>query len=115
MTHATNIYKSAYGWKAQTIVPLGDKADLDITTLKRYGGRLVTTATRRTVSDDGTSSSFIVFSDFHESVITESPARITEKAVADQHRRALQQLDAIKARCAAHYGQQSTVTTDATA
>jgi len=103
----THIYKSHYGWRAQTDIPLGDGCDLQFVTLKRSSGRLVTTAQRCRVSEDGQSSSFAPFSDFSEAVISEAPARVTEKIVADQHRRALQQLDAIKARCAAHYAKAS--------
>ena len=111
----THIFKSAYGWKATTNTPLEGRAILQIVTLKRIGGKLGTTARRVDVSEDGCIETFVCFQDFLEYVITETPARITEKAVADQHRRALLQLDAIKARCAAHYAQQSTATADATA
>lgn len=106
----TPAYKSSYGWKAETSVPLEAPYELRITTLKRIGGKLGTTARRVTVSADGCIETFVCFQDFLEYVITEAPARITEKAVADQHRRALQHIDDIKARCAAHYASQDAAT-----
>lgn len=107
----TQIYKSHYGWRAQTTIDLGAGRVLDFVTLKRSNGALVTTATCG--KSDGNFFSFVMFQDFNERVITETPARVTEKVVADQHRRALLQLDAIKARCAAHYAWRSTETADA--
>lgn len=109
----THIHKSHYGWRAQTHIDLGAGRILDVVTLKRSNGALITTA--QCGKTDGNFFSFVMFQDFSERVITETPARVTEKVVTDQHRRALLQLDAIKARCAAHYAKQSTVTTDATA
>lgn len=109
----TPAYKSSYGWKAETSVPLEAPYELRITTLKRIGGKLGTTARRVTVSADGCIETFVCFQDFLEYVITETPARITEKVVTDQHRRALLQLDAIRARCAAHYATKPTETADA--
>lgn len=99
----TPAYKSAHGWQAESIVPLDGPYQLRITTLKHIGGKLATTAKRVKVSDDGMSYRFIMFGDFHEHVICEAPARITEKATNEQHQRALQHIDAIKARCKAHY------------
>lgn len=107
----TQIYKSHYGWRAQTTIDLGAGRVLDFVTLKRSNGALATTAQCGT--SDGNFFSFVVFQDFSERVITETPARVTEKVVADQHRRALLQLDAIKARCADHYATKSTETADA--
>ena len=107
----TQIYKSHYGWRAQTTIDLGAGRVLDVVTLKRSNGALVTTA--HCGRSDGNFFSFVMFQDFSERVITETPARVTEKVVADQHRRALLQLDAIKERCANHYAQQSTETADA--
>lgn len=109
----TPAYKSSYGWKAETSVPLEAPYELRITTLKRIGGKLATTANRVKLDADGLSHSFIMLGDFHEAVISEAPTRITEKVVTDQHRRALLQLDAIRARCAAHYATKSTETADA--
>ncbi len=107
----TQIHKSHYGWRAQTTIDLGAGRVLDFVTLKRSNGALVTTAQCGT--SDGNFFSFVVLQDFSERVITETPARVTEKVVADQHRRALLQLDAIKARRAAHYATKSTETADA--
>lgn len=106
----TQIYKSHYGWQAQTTIDLDAGRVLDFVTLKHSNGALVTTATCG--KSDGSFFSFVMFQDFSERVITETPARVTEKVVADQHRRALLQLDATKARCAAHYATKSTETAD---
>lgn len=107
----THIYKSHYGWRAQTTIDLGAGRVLDVVTLKRSNGALVTTA--QCGKSDGNFFSFVMFQDFSERVITETPARVTEKVVADQHRRALLQLGAIKERCTAHYATKSTETADA--
>lgn len=107
----TSIYKSHYGWRAQTTIDLGAGRVLDFVTLKRSNGALVTTA--QCGRSDGNFFSFVVFQDFSERVITEAPARVTEKVVADQHRRALLQLDSIKERCANYYAAKSTETADA--
>ena len=107
----TIIQKSHYGWRAQTTIDLGAGRVLDFVTLKRSNGALVTTAPCG--RSDGNFFSFVVFQDFSERVITETPARVTEKVVADQHQRALAQLDAVIARCTAHYAQRSTETADA--
>lgn len=111
MTHPTRIAKSHYGWRAQTHIDLGAGRVLDVVTLKRSNGALVTTA--QCGKTDGNFFSFVMFQDFSERVITETPARVTEKVVTDQHLRALRQLDAIKARCAAYYATKSTETADA--
>ena len=106
MENAVRTYpacKSHYGWKAESAIPLEGRYEIRIITLKRFGGKLVTTANRVEVAEDGHSHSYVMFGDFNESVISESPARVTEKTVNDQHGRALEQIDAIKARCAAFY------------
>lgn len=111
MTHPTHIAKSHYGWRAETTVELGGNRILNFVTMKRSNGALVTTA--NCGRSDGNFFSFVIFQDFSERVITETPARVTEKVVTDQHLRALRQLDAIKARCAAYYATKSTETADA--
>lgn len=101
MTHTTHIAKSHFGWRAETTVKLDGSRILNFVTLKRSNGALITTASCG--KSDGNFFSFVMFQDFNERVIAETPARVTEKVVADQHHRALQQLDTIKARCAAHH------------
>lgn len=101
----TKVIKSNYGWKAETSVELDDKYSLLITTSKRLNRKLATIAIRAEVSEHFITT---VFGDFYEKVIEED-VRVTEKSVTDQHNRALEHLDAIKARCAAFYAAKETV------
>ena len=100
----TDLYRGAHGWTAETLVPWRDQLRLNFITMRRSSGQLTTTVRVERVSDDNLSS-FEVFRDFYRQIIAEQPARVTERAVADQHRRALTQLDLIRQQCEDHYQQ----------
>ena len=96
----THISKGHYGWTARTQVPLDEEHALDISTMKRSNGAIVTIATRVKLADGG--FSFVMFQDFNMRVLSES-GRATEKFVTDQHQRALALLEEIKSACERHY------------
>lgn len=96
----TKINKGFHGWVAETSVQLDDGHALQFTTMKRSSGGVSTTVTRVKPTEYG--YSFVAFQDFNMRVLSE-PLRATEKAVADQHQRALALLDEIKAACDEHY------------
>ena len=98
----TQVYKSHYGWQAQTRVWLDDVRVLEFMTMKRFNGQLATTATCMSKQDGSRFLCHVMCQDFNERLVAEN-VRVTEKAVADQHQRALAKLDEVKARCAAFY------------
>lgn len=99
----TSIYRGYHGWTAETLLPWRDQLRLNFITMRRSSGQLTTTVRVERVSGDV--ASFVVFQDFYRQIIAEQPARVTERAVADQHRRALTQLDLIRQQCEDHYQQ----------
>lgn len=102
-TYRTTVLKSHYGWEADTHIPLEDNHILRIHTMKRYGGELVTTATRMTRSlGEFLGLSYTPTEDFH-TVVTQQRVRVTERAVRAQHDQALAQVDDLKAQVKAHY------------
>ena len=97
----TEVYKSVYGWKAETYIDLGNNRELHFTTMKRSSGVMVTTANVVRVSDG--ICSFVVFQDYSEAVVSEKLGRATEKAVREQHQKALLRLEEVMAKMRAHY------------
>ena len=95
----TNICKGAYGWQAETHIPLEGGRHLSITTSKA-GGNLRARAQAYRIENGF--RTFLIFSDFSKSV-AQSDTRCTEKTVASLHRQALARLDEIKADVAAFY------------
>lgn len=94
-----NISKGRDGWKAETSIKLDGGLWLDITTLKGNGGlRSRAQCYRR----ENGFITFVLFQDYSATLAT-SPARCTEKAVADLHRQTLGKLDDVKAAVAAFY------------
>jgi hypothetical protein len=93
----TSIYKGYYGWTAETGLNLPDNRFAKITTMKRHGGNLATTITVGTSNGDFFST--VMFQDYNKTLISEK-VRVTEKAVKNQHQKALDdltiQLDNIK-------------------
>lgn len=99
----TRIRKGVYGWCAETEIKmpeLGDNRVLDITTMKRSSGALVTTATVNI--RDGMWVTHRVFEDF-QTTLDQSRVRCTEAAVRAQHERALARLSEVKGRACIHY------------
>lgn len=103
----TRYYRDKDGCNAHTVVPLENNRELDIRTRRmRSIGALVTTASVCTVKDGskvhvmgfGTSDG-----DFHQRVISTSPARVTEKVVREQHIKVLAGLVLIQQAVADHY------------
>ena len=99
----TTVYRGYHGWTAETSLHWRDQLWLNFITMRRSSGQLTTTVRAERLSDGVVS--FVVFQDFYQQVIAERPARVTERAVADQHRRALAQLDLIRQQCEDHYQQ----------
>ena len=88
----TSIGKSFYGWKATTSTTKQIKGyDWEITTMKRYGGELVSTATGgKSEKQDGYSTfEYSPFEDPNYSLIRSKPKMVNEKAVTKQHEEAL--------------------------
>jgi hypothetical protein len=87
-------------WQGQSFVPLENNRAVRLSTLKTHSGAIVSSATVVTMETMG----FVYqpFSDYHKRLIV-SNVRATEKAVMDQHEKALAMLDEIKAEIAAFY------------
>ena len=90
----TKIFKSFYGWQAETTIDLENGRALQFTTMKRHGGYLVTTA--QVVSVKGDFVSYTMYQDFNKIVVSEK-VRVTEKAVKAQHDKALKEVEKLKA------------------
>jgi hypothetical protein len=87
------------GWQAETRIALEGGRHLSITT--RKGPRGLRTSAQAYRIENGFMT-FVMFGDYSKT-LAQSAARCTEKAVADLHRQALGQLDAIKAEVLAFY------------
>ena len=97
----TEVYKSIYGWKAETHIDLGNNRELHFTTMKRSSG--VTTTQATVVKVEGTMISHMLFQDYSEAILSEKLGRVTEKAVREQHQIALLRLEEVKSKVRAHY------------
>lgn len=105
----TRITKGRDGWEANTTIPLdGDESRaiavgerfLKVSTHKRDGGRLVTTASVATKTDIG--YQFAMFQDYMKTV-SQSKSRCTDKNVEVQHCGVLNDMDFILADVRAYY------------
>ncbi len=94
-----NISKGRDGWKAETHIELEGGRWLDISTWKSNGGIRSRAHCYRC---EGAFRIYALFQDYSATLAT-SPARCTEKAVAELHRQALGKLDEVKAAVAAFY------------
>jgi len=95
------------GWQAETRIDMpeiGERHFLQLHTMKRYDGRLVTIASVNKRTADGLGYTHAFPGDFLSKRIAEK-VRATEKAVATQHASALQQIEQIRAEALAHYGE----------
>lgn len=92
------------GWKAETHIPLdGSNIVLVFITMKRYGGKLSTTVQAMKTEEGSRFMSFVMFQDFNECLMTEKLARVTDKAVLNQHGYCLSLIKEVNDRCAAFY------------
>lgn len=87
-------------WRASTTVKLADGWQLDITTRKVESGELVSSASVAKVERGF--ATHRMFADYSRN-ISRVAARCTEKAVSEQHAKALARIDDIKADMLAHY------------
>lgn len=98
----SKISKGFHGWQAVTQIKLEDGYVLELFTMKRYSGLLVTTAGRKKLNNDGIGTSWIPSEDYSEVVCSEK-VRVTQSAVKAQHEDALADVREIKDRMYAHY------------
>ncbi len=97
----TKYFKGFRGYKAESIIQLTEVSRLNIETFKRHDKHLRTNA--YVSHKEGTFYSFMPFSDFNTEVEADNCARVTPKAVKEQHLKALNQVDVLKLRAFAHY------------
>ena len=82
VTGSPKAYRNAYGLCVDQYIPLGGGYVINVTTMKRYGGALATTAkVERRLSDE--TSVFEPFSDWSKTYIS-TRVRCTAKAVENQ-------------------------------
>lgn len=99
----TTIRKDRQGqWTASDTIELPENYVLVITTSKSYRGDLTTGATVHKRSEPGVLT-HAMFKDYHES-LERKEVRCTEKQVALQHQRWMQQINSIKAVAMRHHG-----------
>lgn len=105
----TTFGKGSVGWSAKTTLDLPDARQLVIRTERRvFGGGLATNGTVFTINGDGTTTHVMGlgvagFGDYSERLMLTQPARITEKAVRQQHEQVLARIDAIRDQALAYY------------
>ena len=97
----TKYFKGFRGYKAESIIDLTEVSRLIIETFKRHDKHLRSTA--YVSHKEGTFYAFMPFSDFNTEVESDNCARVTPKAVKEQHLKALNQIDVLKLRAFAHY------------
>lgn len=78
----TVVYKSTHGWKAESTIDLADNRQLSVTTMKRYNGKVSTTATVGKI--EGNCVSHVMYQDYCKTVGT-TDKRATEKSITDFH------------------------------
>lgn len=100
-TDQIHVFKEKGGsWHAQNDFELGDNRILRISTYKTMSGTLVSTANVHLI--EGSAMVHCMGKDFNKRLFVER-VRCTSKAVAEQHSKALDQLEMIKAEVAEHY------------
>lgn len=90
----TRIYKGYNGWVGRTSVNNVDGADYEIVTMKRSNGKLWSNA-QKGKNENGIFS-YMVFGDDNTSLIETKPAKVTEKAVSEQHEKAIAKFKEMK-------------------
>lgn len=83
------VCRNHYGdWQQSTTIPMANNRELEILTMKRSSGNLLTTASVAIInpSSNGFSSkTFEPFGDMNETLIKNRPSRVTSKVVEAQH------------------------------
>ena len=99
----TTIRKDRQGqWTASDTIELPENYVLVITTSKGFNGKLNTGATVHKRSEPGVLT-HAMFKDYHER-LEQKEVRCTEKQVALQHQRWMQQIETIKGFAMRHHG-----------
>ena len=105
----TTVQKDMRGsWMAEDFVPLDATRQLNVVTMKRSCGSIVTTA--RAVVKEGNTTTFIPFDDYRDTLIT-SPLRCTSKNVATVHGAMMSYIDQVKAEALAFYAAKESTNT----
>ena len=94
----TKTFKHRFnGWTSETTCTLKNGMELEITTLKRSSGKVVTYAQAMKIKDEGgwTSRSFMMFQDFNKQVMVHDVKRATDKTVSEAHAKALENVQAL--------------------
>jgi hypothetical protein len=103
----TRIYKCKYnGWTAKDAMPMiinGNEYELSISTTKAYNGHLQTRVTVGRV--EGNMVSHALMGDYSKLILSNQPAKATEKAVTLFHNESMKQIDAIKQAILDYYNQ----------
>jgi len=88
----TSLRKGENGWKAKNSVDNYRGYDWEITTMKSMRGDLITRAVGgKTTKREGYSTfEYVMYQDPNITLMTSRPARITDKAVSEQHKKALE-------------------------
>jgi hypothetical protein len=88
----TSLRKGENGWKAKNSVDNYRGYDWEITTMKSMRGDLITRAVGgKTTKREGYSTfEYVMYQDPNITLMTSKPARITDKAVGEQHKKALE-------------------------
>jgi hypothetical protein len=88
----TSLRKGENGWKAKNSVDNYKGYDWEITTMKSMRGDLITRAVGgKTKRHQGYSTfEYVMYQDPNITLMTSKPARITDKAVGEQHKKALE-------------------------
>ena len=89
----TSLRKGENGWKAKNSVNNYKGYDWEITTMKSMRGDLVSTAVGGKNEKGGsgyTMFTYVMYQDPNIRLMTSKPSRITDKAVAEQHKKALE-------------------------
>ncbi len=89
-TTKSRVYKGRCGWTMETSVELGNNRQLNVLTMKRHNGDLVTSAS--VGIHDGDFISHRVHQDFSKRLMSEK-VRVTENRVILQHKSAIENLD----------------------
>jgi hypothetical protein len=90
----TYIHKGFHGWVAYTKVTNLDGKDYRISTMKRSNGKLTSFAQEGEYK--GNAFSYVVFQDPLITLIETKPAKVTEKAVSEQHDKAIAKFKEMK-------------------
>ncbi len=107
MTYTTKMEKGFHGLSAETEIDLHTPTDegammLRVSSSKRYGGNVATTATV-IYRKDTCSFSTAIFQDYSKTIATGKLARVTEKALAEFHAKSLEAIPATLLEVAAQY------------